>query len=197
MKIKEQQKINEYLHTKGFNTINEVLEYLNDKENEYIGNNKHLIKNKEYRIKVIKIYFKYCSLYITDIETALKKDLNKNTKLISSIGSLVVCADFKFNFTGDHDNFIESSWFKDGNNDIEGRITDEIINYFCIQIKELKMKSVFFTKEKFKKEMMGYMLKWMETKIKENNIDQKLFEELPELIVNCYEEKIPKKELNI
>jgi hypothetical protein len=200
MKLEEQRKINEYLNTKGFNTINKVLEFFNDKENVYIENNKHLIKNEEYRIKVLKIYFKYCNLYITDIETALNIDLNNNDTLIHSMGSFVVCADFKFNYKLDEnrENSIESSWFTDGNNDIEGRITDEIIEYFYIQIKELKLKSVFFTKDELKKEMMVFILKWMETKIKESDISQNLFEELPELIANCYEENTtPKKEVNV
>jgi hypothetical protein len=200
MKLEEQRKINEYLNTKGFNTINKVLEFFNDKENVYIENNKHLIKNEEYRIKVLKIYFKYCNLYITDIETALNIDLNNNDTLINSMGSFVVCADFKFKYKLDEnrENSIESSWFTDGNNDIEGRITDEIIEYFYIQIKELKLKSVFFTKDELKKEMMVFILKWMETKIKESDISQNLFEELPELIANCYEENTtPKKEVNV
>ena len=179
--------INHFLRTKGFDTVDKAFDFFEHTEIEYIKQNKHLIKNEEYRNKILNIYFTHCLLFITDIEKALKIDKFHNTKLKVSIGDVLVCADVKLNFSEKPDNqfSVEVSWSSMGGDDIKDRFDDEVMGYFCSQIKELEIKSAFLSKEKFKKEIEISVLKWLKRKV---NFEQEIFDKLPELIVGYYEQ---------
>jgi hypothetical protein len=98
-----------------------------------------------------------------------------------------VCADVKLNFSEKPDNqfSVEVSWSSMGGDDIKDRFDDEVMGYFCSQIKELEIKSAFLSKEKFKKEIEISVLKWLKRKV---NFEQEIFDKLPELIVGYYEQ---------
>jgi hypothetical protein len=54
-------------------------------------------------------------------------------------------------------------------------------------MKELKVKSIFYSKEEFNSIMEKYIEKWFFEKIEKDNFKQKIYDELPELVVKSLE----------
>ena len=186
----QKDDINDFFSLNGYGPqASLVLSTFNQKDVDFIRKNKKLIKDFDFRKSMINIYFNYCYLYVNDVQKAFGIEIKDDKILTDALNYIASSTDISLNIKKKDliETTIEIEWNFIRYSKNEKEIGEKITNYFCAEIKELEIKSVFYSKEEAKMKMGKSVRKWLLKKIEIGNFKQKIFDELPELILENLE----------
>jgi hypothetical protein len=156
---------------------------------EFIMKNKDLIKDFNFRKSIINIYYRHCFLHVNNIQKAFGIEIKNDEILMDALNYIVNSADITLNLK--NKDFIETKiklvmrLEKYMSHKKERR--KKINEYFYSEMKELKVKSIFYSEEEFDLIMRKHIESWLFKKIEEDNFKQRIYDELPELIIKSLE----------
>jgi hypothetical protein len=81
-------------------------------------------------------------------------------------------------------------WDLNNDESLGNLLNDDSIIFFKKRIKELEIKSVFFSGDEFKKEMKIPVSNWLIAELIKSGFIQKIYDELPELIMEIVDDFI-------
>jgi hypothetical protein len=191
VRINNYEKIGNFFKLNGFTYLgkNGTSKFdLNDIQ--LIDNLKNNLDEAENRKKILNIYFTHSYLYIRDIEEAFGLRID-NRHLLNSLNQIIVVADILLDYEQKEINDIVKlnfQWDIKKDESLGTLLNDDSIDFFKKRIKELELKSVFFSDDEFKREMKKPVRNWLIEEIKKSGFIQKIYDELPEIIVEIVDD---------
>jgi hypothetical protein len=187
LRINNYEKIGNFFELNGFTFLGKNgTSKFDSNEIQLIENLKNNLDEAENRRKILNIYFAHSFLYIRDIEDAFGLEI-ENKILLNSLNQIIVIADILLDYEQEEiDNIVKLNLEWDIKKDVtlSTLLNDDSIDFFKKRIKELKLKSVFFSDDEFKREMKKPVSNWLIEEIKKSDFIQKIYDELPEIIVD-------------
>jgi hypothetical protein len=187
LRINNYEKIGNFFELNGFTFLGKNgTSKFDSNEIQLIENLKNNLDEAENRRKILNIYFAHSFLYIRDIEDAFGLEI-ENKILLNSLNQIIVIADILLDYEQEEiDNIVKLNLEWDIKKDVtlSTLLNDDSIDFFKKRIKELKLKSVFFSDDEFKREMKKPVSNWLIEEIKKSGFIQKIYDELPEIIVD-------------
>jgi hypothetical protein len=191
MKIDKYKKINDFFKLNGYGPeASRTIPLISQEEIDLIKGIVNNLSDSNNRKAILNIYFNHSIFYVKDVTIAFGIEI-VDEKLFDSISRIIVVADVIFDFNKielGNNITLDFPWDLKFDYTLRKLLNDETIQFFSTRIRELKIKSVFFSDDEFKREMKIPVSNWLVEEVKKSGIQQKLYDTLPELIVEFLEE---------